>query len=61
MLLHTDTDMAEADEIEMGRDFAFFEKSLAGLNADKGNSLPEVVHNTVVFLPFDSAEEVRIL
>src|SRR4030095_13469388 len=61
MLLNTDPDMAEADEIQTSRDLALSEKSLTGLNADEGKSLPKIIHNAAVFLLLDAVEQIRIL
>ena len=61
MLLHTDPDMAEADEIQTSRDLALSEESLTGLNADEGKSLPKIIHDPAVFVLLDAIEQIRIL
>ena len=61
MLFYADPDVAEANEIQMSRDIALSEQSLTRLHADEGNSVPQVIHDTAIFVLLDATEQIRIL
>jgi hypothetical protein len=61
MLVNTDTNVAETDEIQMSGNLAVLEESLARSEADEDESMSQVIDDAGIFFLLDSLEQIRML
>jgi hypothetical protein len=61
MLVNTDTNVAETNEIQMSGYLAVLEESLARSETDEDESISQVIDDARIFLLLNSLEQIRML